>query len=564
MRCGRRSGFDKMNRNALIERLKNHDLPNESEIVEYKEAKTSYDTDKLGRYFSALSNEANLSGLSSAWLVFGVRDKDKQVIGSDFRLNKNLEALKNEISSHTTNRIGFVDISEIDIDSKRVLLFEIPAAVRGIPTAWKGHCYARENDGTGALSDEKRDRIRNQGIETDWSAGICESATIDDLEPDAIALARKNYLLKFPQKQAEIEAWDNVTFLNKAKITIKNKVTRTAILLLGRAESEHYLNPTEAKIRWILRDSSLVEVDYQIETCPFILAVDVIYSKIRNLRYRYIKDGTLFPDEVDRYEPYTIREAINNCIAHQDYTLGGRINVIEEEDRLVFSNLGSFIPGSVERVIQDDAPEEKYRNKFLATAMVNLNMVDTIGSGIKKMFAFQRQRLFPLPEYDLSENRVKVTIIGKVLDMEYATILARDQSLSLEEIILLDKVQKHKSLTEPEAKHLRKKGYIEGKRPNYVVSAKIAQKIDQKVEYSKTVGLEKSAYFELITNCIKQHGHVSRKDIDGLLWDILPSWMSDAQKKTKINHLIQELRQNGKILNKGSFSNPQWSLSNIH
>lgn len=553
-----------MNKDTFIECLKNHDLPDESEVVEYKEAKTTYEPDKLGRYFSALSNEANLRGLSSAWLVFGVRDNDKDVIGTDFRRNGNLEAVKNEISSHTTNRIGFIDISEIYVDSRRVLLFEIPAAVRGIPTAWKGHYYAREGDGTGALSDEKRDRIRNQGIETDWSAVICEGATIADLDPHAIDLARKNYVLKFPQKQAEIESWDDVTFLNKAKITIKNKVTRTAILLLGRAESEHYLNPSEAKIRWILRDSSLVAVDYKIETCPFILAVDVIYNKIRNLRYRYIKDGSLFPDEVDRYEPYTIREAINNCIAHQDYTLGGRINVIEEEDRLIFSNLGAFIPGSVERVIQDDAPEEKYRNKFLATAMVNLNMVDTIGSGIKKMFAFQRQRLFPLPEYELSENRVKVTIIGKVLDMDYATILARDQSLSLEEIILLDKVQKHKSITESEAKHLRKKSYIEGKRPNYVISAKIAQKIDQKVEYSKTVGLEKSAYFELITNCIKQHGYVSRKDIDGLLWDILPNWMSDKQKKIRINHLIQELRKNGKIQRRGTYSDPQWFLSNNH
>ncbi len=550
-----------MNKPSLIIRLENHDLPEESELIEYKEAKNGFDVDKLGKYFSALSNEANLAGQRSAWLLFGIRDKDKAFIGSNFRPS-NLNSIKSEISSHTTNRIGFIDIHEHEIDSKRILLFEIPAALRGVPTAWKGHCYARENDGTGALGDEKRDRIRNQGIEDDWSAGICDGATIADLEPDAIALARKNYLLKFPQKQKEIESWDDVTFLNKAKITIKNKVTRTAILLLGKAESEHYLNPTEAKIRWILKDSSLVEVDYQIESCPFILAVDVIYSKIRNLRYRYIKDATLFPDEVDRYEPYTIREAVNNCIAHQDYTLGGRINVIEEEDRLIFSNLGSFIPGSVERVIQDDAPEEKYRNKFLATAMVNLNMVDTIGSGIKKMFAFQRQRFFPLPEYDLSENRVKVTIIGKVLDMEYATILARDQSLSLDEIILLDKVQKHKPLTQSEAKHLRKNGYIEGKRPNYVISAKVAQKIDQKVEYSKTVGLGKSAYLELITSYIKQHFEVSRKNIDDYLWDVLPGWMSDTQKKTKINHLIQELRQNGKILNKGTFSNPKWILSN--
>ncbi|MCC7306863.1 MAG: putative DNA binding domain-containing protein [Acidobacteria bacterium] len=551
-----------MNKEDLIKKLENHSLPDEHEAVEYKEAKNNYDIDKQGKYFSALSNEANLNGLPSAWLVFGVRDKDKVIIGSQFRQHGNLNSLKTEISACTTNKIGFVDIYEHEIDAKRVVLFEIPAAIRGVPTAWKGHCYARENDGTGALSDEKRDRIRNQGIEFDWSAVICEGATIADLDPDAIALARKNYSLKFPQKQAELESWDDVTFLNKAKITIKGKVTRTAILLLGKAESEYFLNPSEAKIRWILKDSSLAEVDYQIECCPFILAVDVIYNKIRNLRYRYIKEGTLFPDEVDRYEPYTIREALNNCIAHQDYALGGRINVVEEEDRLVFSNLGSFIPGSVERVIQDNAPEEKYRNKFLATAMVNLNMVDTIGSGIKKMFAFQRQRFFPLPEYDLSKNRVKVTIIGKVLDMEYAAILARDQSLSLEDIMMLDKVQKGKSLALEDAKHLRNKGLIEGKRPNYMISVKLARETDQKAEYTKAAGLEKIKYFELITNCIKQHGDVHRQDIDRLLWDVLPAWMTEKQKRNKISNLIQELRRKKAIANTGSDNEPKWILSN--
>ena len=85
------------------------------------------------------------------------------------------------------------------------------------------------------------------------------------------------------------------------------------------------------------------------------------------------------------------------------------------EDQLVFTNQGTFIPGSVEKVVIEDAPEEFYRNRFLATAMFNLKMVDTAGGGIKKMFHFQRVRFFPLPEYDLSNEKVKVTILGKIL-----------------------------------------------------------------------------------------------------------------------------------------------------
>jgi ATP-dependent DNA helicase RecG len=87
---------------------------------------------------------------------------------------------------------------------------------------------------------------------------------------------------------------------------------------------------------------------------------------------------------VDQYDPYLIREALNNCIAHQDYTLSGKINFVEHEDgKLVFINSGSFIPSSVEEVVIADAPEPTYRNPFLVEAMINLNMIDAIGSGIK-------------------------------------------------------------------------------------------------------------------------------------------------------------------------------------
>jgi ATP-dependent DNA helicase RecG len=141
-------------------------------------------------------------------------------------------------------------------------------------------------------------------------------------------------------------------------VTIKNKITRTAIILLGRSESEHFIKPAVAKIRWVLRGS---RSDYQIETCPLLLAVDKIYAKIRNIKYRRILGSTLFPDEMLIYEPFVIREAINNCIAHQDYTLHGYINVVETDDSLIFTNLGNFIPESVEKVVMENAPEAYYR-----------------------------------------------------------------------------------------------------------------------------------------------------------------------------------------------------------
>ncbi|MDQ7839081.1 MAG: ATP-binding protein [Thermodesulfobacteriota bacterium] len=412
------------------------------------------------------------------------------------------------------------------------------------------------------LTREREEAILNEPTSNidDWSAVIVLGATIGDLDPSAIATARENYKNKFPDKATEVDTWDDVTFLNKAKVTIKGKITRTAIILLGKEESEHFISPAEAKIRWLLKDAKGNNKDYRIEACPLLLAVDKIYSRIRKLKYRYIKDGTLFPDEVDQYEPYVIREAINNCIAHQDYTKGGRINVVEMEDQLIFTNLGSFIPGSVEKVVHENAPEEHYRNKFLATAMFNLKMVDTAGGGIRKMFNFQRERYFPMPEYDLSEGKVKVTITGKVLDMEYARVSAQNKDLSLAEIIMLDKVQKKKKLTPAEEKYLRDKKLIEGRKPNYYISAKVAQKTGQKAAYTKNKPFDKAYYLDLIEKAIREHGHVERNDVDELLWNKLPEWMNDKQKKIKINNLLAELRRKNRIRNDGSDTKSKWVL----
>ncbi len=545
-----------MDEQALINTL-NHlrDLPGETEIVEFKEAKNTFGFSDMGEYFSALSNEANLKGRPFAWLIFGVENKIFQVVGSRFRENrKELDSLKNEIANKTTNRITFIEIHELCLPEGRVVMFQIPAAPRGIPVAFEGHYYGRDGESLVPLNIEEIERIRAQAGMDDWSAGVISDAALDDLDPKAIEVARTNYKSKFPNKAAEVDLWDDVTFLNKAKLTIKGRITRAAILLLGREESEHFINPAQAKIRWLLKDSAGNDKDYRIEGCPLLLAVDKTYAKIRNLKYRYIKDGTLFPEEIDQYEPFVIREAINNCIAHQDYTKGGRINVIEMEDQLVFTNLGSFIPGSVEKVIRENAPEERYRNQFLVNAMCNLKMVDTAGGGIRKMFLYQRERFFPLPDYDLSEDRVKVTITGKVLDIDFARTLVRNKELTLDEIILLDKVQKKKPLNEAEEKYLKDRKLIEGRKPNYYISAGIAASLPDsamKAQYIKTRGFDDAHYKKLILEYLAKFGKSKRFGIEELLWDKLPDILTDKQKKNKVTNLLSALRDEGKIKNEG-------------
>ncbi len=515
----------------------------ETEVFDLKEAKINFDFTTLGKYFSALSNEANLNGVDSAWIIFGVTDK-RTVVGTQYRNTpKKLHSLKREIADKTNERITFREIYELTYEGKRVILFEIPPAIRGVPTSFEGFCYGREGESLLPLSEEERERILSQSRIVDWSREIIPDATFDDLDPDALAVARENYLKKHPHLSEEIQNWSDETFLNKAKVTIKGKITNTTLLLLGRSESKYLLSPAVGVIRWILKDKNGIELDYYIGDGPFIREVEEVRKRIRNLKFRYLQQGTLFPEEVDMYDPYTIREALHNAIAHQDYVLGVRITVVEMPESLIFHNAGSFLPGSVEEVICRDVPSERYRNEFLVGAMRNLSMVDTIGSGIRRMFETQRKKYFPMPDYQISDNGVTVTVFGKVLDQDYARILAQNTNLSLYDILLLDKVQKREPISADAALYLRKRNLIEGRRPNYYLSREVADKTGQRVHYTVNKGMEKQYYQDFILRGIAEHGRLSRLEIEDLLWNKLPDhYDTEERKKKKVEHLLGELR----------------------
>ena len=539
-------------------------LPAETEWVEFKEAKNNFDFDDLGKYFSALSNEANLKGQLAGWLIFGVTNKPpRQICGSSYRPHRPaLDKLKGEIAQHANHQITFKEIYELKVAGGRVVMFEVPPAPRGIPTEWNGRVYGRHGESLSPLSLQEIDQIRSQITHEDWSAQICDGATLNDLDLQAVAFARQQYKEKYPNLAAEVEQWNALTFLNKAKVGINGKITTTAIILLGKSESEHFLSPGIARITWVLKDANDVARDYQHFGPPFILAVDQVFAKIRNLTYRYLPDASLFPIEITQYDPWVIRETLHNCIAYQDYMRGGRINVVEESESLLFTNLGDFLPGSVEEVIRRDAPPELYRNRFLADAMVSLKMIDTIGSGIKRMFDKQRQRNFPMSDYDLDEpGRVKVRILGKIIDENYSRMLIARTDLDLMDVIALDKVQKGKPVTEEEFKSLKAKKLVEGRRPNLFVSAQIAVATETKADYIKKRAFDKDYYKEMVVSYLKKFNEAKREDIDKLLLNKLSDALSEAQKKRFITNLLQEMRKEGIIQSEGTTRWVKWFIS---
>jgi ATP-dependent DNA helicase RecG len=544
--------------------------PIESTSCEWKEFKNlkhfvkGHEGEDIISYVSAIAN------MEGGHLVIGVEDGTLNITGIENFHNYTPENIVLKILEQTPNLSSerlYVEHFITSDTGKTVWVLHIPKHQPRKPVLAHNKPWQRVENSLVRMRPEREQAILNEPLSKidDWSAEICPGASIADLSDEAIETARENYKNKFPEQAADVKQWDDIKFLNKAKITKRGKITNAAIVLLGKPEAEHFINPAQAKIRWILKDKDNIEKDYTVLSCPFLLNVEEIYHKIRKVKYRYMRDGSLFQDEVEQYEPYVIREAINNCIAHQDYRLGGYINVVENEDGyLAFSNLGSFIPGSVEHVIREDAPEEHYRNPFLATGMFNLKMVDTIGSGIKRMFNYQRQRLFPMPDYLLTGNKVVVKIIGKVLDIEYARVLAQIPSLSLEEIIMLDKVQKKVELTEKEIKWLKGKKLIEGRKPNFYIAGTLAKITGDKAAYIKNRAFDKGHYKKMIINFIKKYKKASRTDIDNLLMDKLSDVLTPKQKRNKIRNLLYEMsRKDGTIHNAStSTANPEWELTN--
>lgn len=529
----------------------------ESEVIEFKEAKESYSVDDLGKYFSALSNEANLRGMDFAWLIFGVTDKKREIVGTHFKEGeKALHQLKNDMAQHVTGNLIFREIIPLEIESKRILLFKIPASPRNVITCWKGIPYARNGESLKPLDQAKQDEIRHQLPLPDWSAQIVADASMGDLDELALAKARVMYKKVHASKikAEEIDEWSNEVLLSNSGVMVGGKLTRAAILLLGKENAALKLRPAVAEITWTLRDEDEIVVDYEHFSVPFILTVDQVLAKIRNTTMRELSGGTLFPDTMKQYDDYTIREALHNCIAHQDYRLQQRIDFVENPGYLYYANGGTFIPGTLEKVLETNGPQRFYRNRCLCEAMVHFNMIDTVGRGIKKMYSEQRKRHFPMPDYriDNDEKEVAVSIYGKLIDEKYTTLLQENSSLSLKECIWLDAIQKRRPITEEAIKYLKAKKLIEGRFPNYQISLAIAKMTHQLPKYAKVKGLEKDRSIQLIIHFLKAAGDegVTRGDVYEMLKDILPSIKTEEQKKKFVSNLFSEMRMHGQIVSR--------------
>lgn len=529
----------------------------EDEVVEFKRGGDGFSSGKLGEYVSALANEANLRGKARGWLVFGVDNESRAVVGTTYKEDlERLQADKMQVLNGTVS-FTFRDIHVLQHTGGRVVLFEVPSAPRGMPIAWNGHYYGRAGESLVALGQDKLDEIRSQTLATDWTAQIVEGASLNDLDPEALSQARERFAAK--HANMDVASWNDATLLDRARVTINGGVTRAALLLLGKAESAWRLSPHPVEITWNLIGE---ERAYEHFGPPFLLATSRLFSKVRNIQVRLLPENELIAHEVAKYDQKVVLEALHNCVAHQDYSRNARVIVTEYPDRLVFENVGNFFEGVPEDYVSGEKRPPRYRNPFLAQAMTELNMIDHMGYGIHDIYQRQRKRFFPLPDFDLqTDDMVRLTIHGRIVDPAYSRLLMQRTGLDLVDVLALDRVQKGLPITDDAIRHLRRTKLIEGRKPNFHVSAQVAAATSMMADYVRTRAQDDDFYAKLLTDYLAGAGTASRHEVNQLLLNKLSDALTTEQKLKKVANLLTKFRRQGLIVNTGTRAAPQWKLA---
>ena len=518
------------------------------EWKEFKNLKNSFCGDEKDDVISYVSAIANMDG---GHLVIGVKDKTLGIVGTDtynYDRQKAILRLKERCANLSSEGL---DIEEFVTDdtAKKVWVIHIPKHRPKLPVYAHDKAWQRIEDSLVELTQERLNAILEENSPTfDWSAEIVEEATLDDLDAKALTKARSEYKAVHPRISDEVDSWDDMELLCRAGVANKGKLTRAAILLLGKPTAIHFIRPAVATITWVLVDDHDEKVDYEHFTIPFLLTVDEALSKIRNLNQRILPGGTLFPDIVKQYDEYSIREILHNSIAHQDYTLQERITMVETPDSVTFSNGGFFLPGTLRNAIEQNGPQKFYRNYVLCQGMVNFNMIDTIGRGIRKVFTEQQKRFFPMPDYhiDQAKKEVTVKIYGKLIDEKYYRLLKANPTLSLDDCIALDFVQKHEQIDKDVATRLKKLHLVEGRFPKLFLSEYVAKTADNdelKTEYIKNRSFNDSHFKDMIVSYLRSFGGATRGELNTLLSSKLSDVLTDEQKIRKVGNLLSALKK---------------------
>ena len=374
------------------------------------------------------------------------------------------------------------------------------------------------------------------GLYDDWTGNVVNGADMRSLDIGALRAARASFRERFPDRAEESQAWDDQTFLSRAGVLKRGRITVAALILLGKRDSEFL--PSTLCIRWRLLGPDGETMDSRTFQGSMLLASAQAVSMIRNWTCQIGTEDS--KRQVSAYRNSVLSEAVRNAIAHQDYALGGTIDVVERErESITVISRGSFPQRLPESFISGPPQLNPPRNQFLVSAMAGLGIVPASGTGIRSMYLAQAARRFPMPDFDISDDRVSVRFPG-IRAGAYARVLDVRSDIDLRTMMDLDRIAKLRYVPERRLKALVRRNLVE------LMDGVpcIACGAGQTVLSAFVEGTDEDAVLMLI----ERNGFVTRSDVADILAARDPKELTPEQVRVKSTNLLQTMRKKGLIV----------------
>ncbi len=520
--------------------------------LEFKEAKSRYDFEKLLQYCVALANEGG------GKIILGVTDRRPRRVVSTaaFEEPGRTEAGLHERLSHR------IPIEEMKLQEGRVLIVHVPGRLPG--TAWQiGGCYfKRAGDGLVALGDAELKAIFAE-TGPDFSAELCPGASLGDLSPGAVALFRERWARKTADDRKR--QWTDLETLTNAELLVDGQLTFAALILLGtRSALGRWLAQAELVFEYRSSDASGPAADREEYREGFFVWQDALWNKInlRNEKQSY-QDG-LFRMDLLTFDEVPVREALLNAVAHRDYRLGGSVFVRQYPQRLEVVSPGGFPPGITPDNVLD---QQNPRNRRLAEALARCGLIERSGQGMNLMFETAVRQGKALPSFaGTAAHEVRLTLDGRVSSPAFVRFMERIgeqtlRSFSTDDFLALDALHRD----QPLRKALKERlpglvavGAVEamgrGKGVQYLLSKALYAALGAKGTHTRKQGLDHETNKALLLKHVASQGQEGAPLAE--LRQVLPALPSSA-----VQALMHEMRKEGSVFLEGQRRWAKWKLS---
>ncbi|MCC5877686.1 MAG: putative DNA binding domain-containing protein [Candidatus Sumerlaeia bacterium] len=388
-------------------------LPKEVEWVEFKENKD--DPQEIGEYISALANSAGLLGKNVAWIVWGIKDHNHDVVGTTFKPRQKRignEEMENWLNHLLYPRLNF-RIHELEVEGKTVVMFEIDPAI-DTPVRFSGEEYIRVGSYKKKLRDvpQKEKALWAALAKGSFESGIAMRSIRGQQVLDLIDYPECFRLLGLPMPDGRTGILDQLAKegLIESVGTDKYDIFNIGAILFAYS-LDRFPSLDRKRIRVIeYQGKDRVHTMKEQEGAKgYAVGFEGLISYINGRLPSNEEIGQALRREVPIYPEIAIRELVANALVHQDFSISGTGPMVEIfKDRMEITNPGLPLIDLLR--FMDEQPRS--RNEILAKKMRRMKIVEERGTGIDKTITQIEFFQLPAPDFQATTTHTKVTMFA--------------------------------------------------------------------------------------------------------------------------------------------------------